>query len=111
IDCDLSSNFTDKKASYQVTVEGVEINPNPVVRGQPAIFKISAITGNLGTGFLLVSPVLFLWINLLFIFFFHISQGSYTLIMKILGEQDKQLTCFNFDFSIGFTEPDSVLLY
>ncbi|WOL10896.1 phosphatidylglycerol/phosphatidylinositol transfer protein-like isoform X2 [Canna indica] len=28
--------------------------------------------------------------------------GSYTLNMKILGEEDKLLTCFNFDFSIGF---------
>ncbi|CAL9113021.1 unnamed protein product [Musa textilis] len=127
--------YCDKKASYQVTVKGVEINPNPIARGQPATFKISAITGGGITKGKLVIDVKY--------FGMHIHQetldlceetscpvstgdfllshqqtlpsftppGSYTLIMKILGEEDKQLTCFNFDFIIGFTEPDWILVY
>ncbi|CAL9184082.1 phosphatidylglycerol/phosphatidylinositol transfer protein-like [Musa acuminata AAA Group] len=127
--------YCDKKASYQVTVKGVEINPNPIARGQPATFKISAITGgDINKGKLVIDVKYF---------GMHIHQetldlcketscpvstgdfrlshqqtlpsftppGSYTLIMKILGEEDKQLTCFNFDFSIGFTEPDWILVY
>lgn len=37
----------DKNVEYEVTVQGVEISPYPVVRGQPATFSISANTGNI----------------------------------------------------------------
>lgn len=37
--------YADKKGDYAVKVSGVEISPNPVVRGKPATFKISAATG------------------------------------------------------------------
>jgi hypothetical protein len=35
----------DKGRHYPVKVSSVEIIPDPVVRGQPATFKISASTG------------------------------------------------------------------
>ena len=35
----------DKGRHYPVKVSGVEIVPDPVVRGEPATFKISASTG------------------------------------------------------------------
>jgi hypothetical protein len=38
--------FADKGRSYPVKVSGVEVVPDPVVRGEPATFKISASTGN-----------------------------------------------------------------
>ncbi|CAL9749393.1 unnamed protein product [Musa acuminata subsp. burmannicoides] len=145
--------YCDKKASYQVTVKGVEINPNPIARGQPATFKISAITGDDINKGKLVIDVKYFGMHIhqetldlcketscpvstgdfrlshqqtlpsvtppkdqptqhvSFFLSSSTSQGSYTLIMKILGEEDKQLTCFNFDFSIGFTEPDWILVY
>lgn len=37
----------DKNADYDVTVQGVEISPYPVVRGAPATFSISANTGSI----------------------------------------------------------------
>lgn len=37
----------DKNADYDVTVQGVEISPYPVVRGSPATFSISANTGSI----------------------------------------------------------------
>ncbi|RVW72572.1 hypothetical protein CK203_060072 [Vitis vinifera] len=37
--------YCDKNADYDVTVQGVEISPYPVVRGSPATFSISANTG------------------------------------------------------------------
>lgn len=42
----MSNTFVAKKA-YDVTVKGVKINPDPVVRGKPATFSISATTGTL----------------------------------------------------------------
>jgi len=35
----------EKGRDYPVTVSGVEVVPDPVVRGEPATFKISASTG------------------------------------------------------------------
>ncbi|KAG1333905.1 putative phosphatidylglycerol/phosphatidylinositol transfer protein [Cocos nucifera] len=37
--------YCDKKAGYAVKVTRVEITPDPVVRGKPATFRISATTG------------------------------------------------------------------
>lgn len=36
--------YADKGRHYPVKVSGVEIIPDPVVRGEPATFKISAST-------------------------------------------------------------------
>jgi len=35
---------TDKKASHDVQVKGVQISPEPIARGSPATFTISATT-------------------------------------------------------------------
>ncbi|MBA0596655.1 hypothetical protein Gorai_013466, partial [Gossypium raimondii] len=35
----------DKQGEYDVKVQGVEISPNPIARGQPATFSIAATTG------------------------------------------------------------------
>ncbi|KAE8786354.1 Splicing factor 3B subunit 4 [Hordeum vulgare] len=43
----LRGKAKDKGRHYPVKVSGVEISPDPVVRGKPATFKISASTGNL----------------------------------------------------------------
>lgn len=43
-----SSMFTmgvDKNGEYAVKVKGVDMSPDPVVRGKPATFRISASTG------------------------------------------------------------------
>lgn len=37
--------FVDKNVDYDVKVKGVEIIPDPVARGKPATFSISASTG------------------------------------------------------------------
>lgn len=38
-------NGADKKANYDVKVEGVDMIPDPVVSGEPATFNIKASTG------------------------------------------------------------------
>jgi len=38
--------LAEKGLDYPVKVSGVEVVPDPVVRGEPATFKISASTGN-----------------------------------------------------------------
>lgn len=35
----------DRTGNYAVKVSGVDMSPDPVVRGEPATFKISASTG------------------------------------------------------------------
>ncbi|XP_061338229.1 uncharacterized protein LOC133285084 [Gastrolobium bilobum] len=37
--------YCDKNANYAVKVSGVEILPDPVIRGEPFTFKIAAYTG------------------------------------------------------------------
>nr|KJB61951.1 hypothetical protein B456_009G394500 [Gossypium raimondii] len=37
--------YCDKQGEYDVKVQGVEISPNPIARGQPATFSIAATTG------------------------------------------------------------------
>lgn len=37
--------YCDKQGNYAVKVTGVNISPNPVARGKPATFSISASTG------------------------------------------------------------------
>jgi hypothetical protein len=31
-----------------------------------------------------------------------LSQGSYTIYMKIVGDDNEELSCISFGFSIGF---------
>jgi hypothetical protein len=43
--CSISIKCSGGKDDYAVKVQGVEILPDPVVRGKPATFNISATTG------------------------------------------------------------------
>ncbi|KAF5937841.1 hypothetical protein HYC85_025347 [Camellia sinensis] len=49
--------YCDKKADYAVKVSGIEISPNPVARGRPATFSISATAGEAISGGKLVIDV------------------------------------------------------
>ncbi|CAA6658441.1 unnamed protein product [Spirodela intermedia] len=115
----------DKQADYAVKVKGVQINPNPVVRGKPAKFSLSAITGISA----IFKPLLSLlspspldsfldfvsW--LMDLFLSHVTEdgrvashetfcpGSYTLTMKLLGQDESQLSCVSFDFKIRVGSP------
>ncbi|XP_050228935.1 uncharacterized protein LOC126678103 [Mercurialis annua] len=118
--------YCDKKADYDVTVNGVEISPDPVARGHPATFSISATSGESISGGKLVIDVSY--------FGWHIHSethdlcdetscpvsdgnfvvshsqvlpgftppGSYSLTMKMYDAKKKELTCIAFDFNIGF---------
>lgn len=123
--------YCNKGRRYPVKVSGVEIVPDPVVRGQPATFKISASTDkSIAKGKLVVDVTYFI---------FHVHSethdfcsgtpcpatgefvlaseqtlpsytppGSYTLQMKLLGEKNEELTCISFGFSIGFVAPVAI---
>ncbi|KAK4776146.1 hypothetical protein SAY87_024107 [Trapa incisa] len=119
-------SYCNKITEYDVKVSGVEISPNPVARGQPATFSISATTGEPIIGGKLVIDVSY--------FGWHIHSethdlcsetscpvsegdftvshsqvlpgytppGSYSLKMKMYDTTGRELTCIGFDFSIGF---------
>ncbi|XWS59359.1 hypothetical protein CRYUN_Cryun08bG0114700 [Craigia yunnanensis] len=119
-------NYCDKKAEYDVKVQGVEISPNPIARGKPATFSISATTGAAIAGGKLVIEVSY--------FGWHIHSethnlcdetscpvstgdfvvshsqvlpgytppGSYSLKMRMYDANKHELTCIGFDFYIGF---------
>ncbi|GAB4834150.1 hypothetical protein Ancab_032414 [Ancistrocladus abbreviatus] len=118
--------YCDKTAEYDVKVHGVEISPDPVARGSPATFSISASTEKAISGGKLVIDVAY--------FGWHVHSethdlctetscpvssgdfiishsqvlpgftppGSYSLKMTVLDENKHQLSCIGFDFSIGF---------
>ncbi|BBH05351.1 MD-2-related lipid recognition domain-containing protein / ML domain-containing protein [Prunus dulcis] len=66
---------------YAVKVQGVEILPDPVVRGKPATFNISASTGQaISSG----------------------KVGSYNLKMTIKDDHNQKLSCISFNFKIVF---------
>ncbi|GMI92278.1 hypothetical protein like AT3G11780 [Hibiscus trionum] len=118
--------YCDKKGNYAVKVKGVAISPNPVVRGQPATFAISASTGKAITGGKAVIDVSYFGIHIhqethdlceetscpIAVGNFVLSHkqvlpgftppGSYTLKMTISGEGIQELTCISFKFKIGF---------
>ncbi|KAJ1702666.1 hypothetical protein LUZ63_002445 [Rhynchospora breviuscula] len=120
----VSVQYCDKKANYAVSVSSVDIIPNPVIRGELAIFNISAYTDKSIKGGKLIIDVNY--------FFFHVDQethdlceetscpatgnfaiahqqelpsytppGSYTITMKMQDSEGKLLTCIRFGFSIG----------
>ncbi|EER95885.1 hypothetical protein BDA96_02G039000 [Sorghum bicolor] len=119
-----SVDYCSKK-NYPVKVSGVEIVPDPVEPGNPATFKISASTDKtIEKGKL--------QIDVKYFFFYVHSEtrdicgetscpatgdfvlshqqtlpgftppGSYTIYMKILGDENEELSCISFGFSIGF---------
>ncbi|KAL6880576.1 hypothetical protein ACP4OV_012141 [Aristida adscensionis] len=117
--------YCNKGKKYPVKVSGVEIVPDPIARGKPAQFKISASTDKTIEKGKLVIDVKY--------FFFYVHSetrdiceetscpatgefllsheqtlpgitppGSYTITMKMLGDNNEELSCISFDFSIGF---------
>ncbi|XP_062214378.1 uncharacterized protein LOC133915290 [Phragmites australis] len=120
--------YCKKGRDYPVKVSGVEVVPDPVVRGEPATFKISASTDkNITKGKLVIDVTYFI---------FHVHSethnlcdetscpatgefvlaseqtlpsftppGSYSITMKLLGDRNEELTCISFEFSIGFVTP------
>ncbi|KAL6647855.1 hypothetical protein ACP70R_015292 [Stipagrostis hirtigluma subsp. patula] len=117
--------YCKKNNKYPVKVKGVEIVPDPVVRGEPAKFKISASTDKTIEKGKLVIDVKY--------FFFQVDSethdicgettcpatgefvlsheqtlpsytppGSYTITMKMVGDNNEELSCISFGFSIGF---------
>nr|VDD20732.1 unnamed protein product [Brassica rapa] len=129
--------YCEENAEYEVKVKEVNISPNPIARGEPATFTISATTGRGITGGKLVIEVTY--------FGWHIHSethdlcsettcpvetgdflvahsqvlpgytppvssirfcgsccsGSYSLQMKMLDSQKKELTCIKFSIDIG----------
>ncbi|EER93330.1 hypothetical protein BDA96_01G065900 [Sorghum bicolor] len=124
--------YCKKGRDYPVKVSGVEVVPDPVVRGEPATFKISASTDkNITKGKLVIDVAYFI---------FHVHSethnlcdetscpvtgefvlasqqtlpsftppGSYTLTMKLQGDSNEELTCISFGFSIGFVTPNPII--
>ncbi|KAK9755821.1 hypothetical protein RND81_01G053400 [Saponaria officinalis] len=114
----------DKKGKYAVKVKGVEMNPDPVVSGEEAKFKISATSGKSITGGEVTITVYFHGI------FVHSEKidlcqetpcpiapgdfvlshvqtlpgitpaGPYSLKMSISGNDNELLTCIRFPFKI-----------
>ncbi|KAF5744929.1 phosphatidylglycerol/phosphatidylinositol transfer protein [Tripterygium wilfordii] len=118
--------YCDKKGNYAVKVSGVEISPDPVARGEPATFEISAKTGQDISGGKVVIDVSYFGIHVrtethdlceeascpITAGQFLLSHtqtlpaftppGSYTLKMRMEDEKNEQLTCISFNFKIGF---------
>ncbi|KAK1354521.1 ML domain-containing protein [Heracleum sosnowskyi] len=128
-----SIKYCDRKASYAVKVEGIDMIPFPVVSGQPATFKISASSGQPISGGKMSLQVLFLGITVhseshniceksscpISAGKFVLSHtqvlpgitppGTYTLKMRMTDESNKQLTCISFNFKISSGSYDSAL--
>ncbi|KEH41864.1 putative ML domain, phosphatidylinositol/phosphatidylglycerol transfer protein [Medicago truncatula] len=119
-------HYCDKKASYDIEVKEVQISPDPIARGRPATFTISATTNQtLSGGKVLIDVSYFGWhvysetkdlcgesscpISVGDFVLAH-SQvlpgftppGWYSLKMKMYDENNNELTCITFDFYIGF---------
>ncbi|KAJ1383716.1 MD-2-related lipid-recognition domain [Sesbania bispinosa] len=118
---------TDKGANYVVRVNGVEILPNPVVRGEPFTFKIAAYTGEPILSGDLVYEISFAGIEGPPVVFHHdLSEeaplpvpvgdfllthtellppvtppGTYNVKLTFKNQNDKLLTCITFPFRIG----------
>jgi len=119
--------YCDDK-NYAVQVYGVDIDPDPVKRGKTATFSTSLASGAEITNGRMVIDVEYFGFNVYEETYdlcektqcpisgdFVVSHsqslpiltppGTYTLGMKMYGDDEKLLTCINFDFSIGFFAP------
>eukprot|EP00262_Sarcandra_glabra_P009034 TRINITY_DN23018_c0_g1_i1.p1 TRINITY_DN23018_c0_g1~~TRINITY_DN23018_c0_g1_i1.p1 ORF type:complete len:152 (-),score=22.92 TRINITY_DN23018_c0_g1_i1:172-627(-) len=118
-------DYCDRKGEYAVKVKGVDMSPDPVVKGKPATFKISATTEEAISGGKLVIEVSYSGVHIhsethdlcaktscpVSTGDFVLSHtqslpgftptGSYTLKMKMVGASGEQLTCIGFGFRIG----------
>lgn len=121
----LKIQYCDRQGNYDVKVKGVKISPNPVVRGRPATFSISASAEKAISSGKLVIEVSYFGIHIhsethdlceetscpisTGDFLLSHSQslpgftppGSYTLKMKMLDGNGLQVTCISFDFKIA----------
>ncbi|KAG2640032.1 phosphatidylglycerol/phosphatidylinositol transfer protein-like [Panicum virgatum] len=118
-------DYCSRGKKYPVKVSGVQIVPDPVQPGKPATFKISASTDKIIQKGKLVIDVKY------FFLYVHSETrdicgettcpatgdfvlshqqtlpsftppGSYTITMKIVGDDNEELSCISFGFSIGF---------
>ncbi|XVE79150.1 hypothetical protein DITRI_Ditri14bG0034900 [Diplodiscus trichospermus] len=125
--------YCDDKGNYVVQVHGVDISPNPVVRGEPATFTISASTGQAISGGKAVIDVSYFGIHIhqeshelceetscpIAVGDFKLSHnqvlpgftppGSYTLKMKLSDGGNSQLTCITFNFKISLGASGSLV--
>uniref|UniRef100_A0A0C9RPN7 TSA: Wollemia nobilis Ref_Wollemi_Transcript_28759_990 transcribed RNA sequence n=1 Tax=Wollemia nobilis TaxID=56998 RepID=A0A0C9RPN7_9CONI len=123
-DVSTSTSYCGSEESYPVKVKSVDIDPNPVVSGKPATFKISATSQNAISGGKLTIEVIFYGIRVHTEshdlcakttcpidegnFILTNSQslpvftppGSYRLRMKMTDTDNKLLTCIYINFSI-----------
>ncbi|XVF47031.1 hypothetical protein PTKIN_Ptkin03bG0076400 [Pterospermum kingtungense] len=126
-------SYCDNEGNYVVKVDGVDISPNPVVRGQPATFKISASTGQAISGGKAVIDVFFFGLRIhqethqlceetscpISVGNFVLAHkqvlpgftppGSYKLKLTLSGEGTPELTCITFNFKIGFGASGSLI--
>ncbi|WCJ34165.1 MD-2-related lipid recognition domain-containing protein [Euphorbia peplus] len=113
------------KRDYNVKVSGVEISPNPVARGAPATFTISATTGEAISGGKVEIEVSYFGLHVHsethdlceesscpvaegdFILSHtqvlpgYTPPGAYSLRMTMTDDKKTQLTCITFKFNIG----------
>ncbi|CAN6695275.1 unnamed protein product [Malus baccata var. baccata] len=116
--------YCNQKDEYAVKVQGVKILPDPVVRGKPVTFGISATTGQTISSGKVVIEVYYFGIRV------HVETqnfceklscpvsagnfllshtqtlpgitppGSYNLKMTIKDDKNKELSCISFNFKI-----------
>ncbi|XP_042510380.1 putative phosphatidylglycerol/phosphatidylinositol transfer protein DDB_G0282179 [Macadamia integrifolia] len=116
--------YCDRKGNYAVKVSGIEMSPDPVVRGEPATFSIIASTGEAISGGKMLIDVSYFGVPIhkethdlcgetscpVSLGDFVISHtqvlpgytppGSYTLKMTMSDADGNVLTCVSFDFKI-----------
>ncbi|EFH61125.1 hypothetical protein ARALYDRAFT_478524 [Arabidopsis lyrata subsp. lyrata] len=119
-------HYCDNNEEYEVKVQGVDIIPDPVARGAPATFSISANTDTeISSGKLVIEVSYFGWhihsethelcdetscpvavgdfvVEHSQVLPGYTPPGSYSLKMKMLDGRKKELTCIKFSFEIGF---------
>ncbi|KAG6770308.1 hypothetical protein POTOM_025986 [Populus tomentosa] len=124
--------YCDNNKDYDVKVSGVKISPNPVKKGKPATFTISATTSDylINTGESITDGKM--RVDVRYFGFPVYSQdhdlceetscpvtsgnfvvshteelpgftppGSYSLTMKMINGESRELTCISFGFRIG----------
>eukprot|EP00268_Persea_americana_P058622 TRINITY_DN7108_c1_g1_i5.p1 TRINITY_DN7108_c1_g1~~TRINITY_DN7108_c1_g1_i5.p1 ORF type:complete len:155 (-),score=16.62 TRINITY_DN7108_c1_g1_i5:683-1147(-) len=122
-------DYCERGGDYDVEVKGVKISPDPVVRGKPATFNISASTGKAISGGQVVIDVYYFGAHIhsethdlceetscpISAGDFLLSHtqslpgftppGPYTLKMKMLSGNELELTCIKFGFKIKIRSP------
>ncbi|KAE9606228.1 hypothetical protein Lal_00024967 [Lupinus albus] len=119
--------YCDNNADYVVKVSGVEILPNPVVRGEPFTFKIAAYTGEPILSGDLIYEISYAGVETPPATFLHdlcqesscpvpvghfllthtellptvTPPGTYNVKLTFKNQNEKQLSCIIFPFKIG----------